>query len=134
MLYKKAGQQGQPVTFIFTESEIKDEGFLEYLNAILVTGEVTNLFPKDEMSLMAAELRPIALKVRLLTDYWYFFPLLYWYFLLSSVLTVLLFLTELGFLLNCYFMLNLFLFYTVLTFRTELVPAVLACTDLFLPY
>ncbi len=39
-LYKIAGFKGQPVCFIFTDSEIKDEGFLEYINQILMTGEV----------------------------------------------------------------------------------------------
>ncbi|CAM9825069.1 unnamed protein product [Heterosigma akashiwo] len=61
-LYKRAGQQGQDVTFLFTEAEIKDETFLEVLNGVLMSGEVTNLFPKDELALMAAELRPVALK------------------------------------------------------------------------
>jgi P-loop containing dynein motor region D4 len=38
-LYKVAAVKGQPVVFIFTDSEVKDEGFLEYINQILMTGE-----------------------------------------------------------------------------------------------
>jgi dynein heavy chain len=39
-LYKIAGFKGQPVCFIFTDAEVKDEAFLEYINQILMTGEV----------------------------------------------------------------------------------------------
>jgi dynein heavy chain len=56
-LYDLAGHQRKDVTFIFTDSEIKDENFLEYLNSILLTGEVAGLFPKDEMLAMCADLQ-----------------------------------------------------------------------------
>uniref|UniRef100_A0A7S0HBM9 Uncharacterized protein n=1 Tax=Hanusia phi TaxID=3032 RepID=A0A7S0HBM9_9CRYP len=62
LLYKTAGLKGKPVTFIFTDAEVKDEGFLEYINQILSTGEVSNLFPKDEMDAILGDLRPVAKK------------------------------------------------------------------------
>ena len=37
-LYKVAGLKGQPVCFIFTDAEVKDEAFLEYINQLLMTG------------------------------------------------------------------------------------------------
>ena len=62
LLYKTAGVKGQPVSFIFTDAEVKEEGFLEYINQILATGEVSNLFPKDEIDTILNDCRPVAKK------------------------------------------------------------------------
>ena len=61
-LYKTTGQEGKDVTFLLTEAEIKEETFLEVVNSILMTGEVTGLFPKDELAVMSSDLRAIAMK------------------------------------------------------------------------
>jgi dynein heavy chain len=57
ILFKNAGHLLKPTTFLFTESEIKDEVFLEYINSILLTGDLPGLFAKDEMMAITADLR-----------------------------------------------------------------------------
>merc|ERR1719424_52132 len=56
-LYVNAGQKGLQVTFLLTDAEVKHEGFLEYMNSILATGEIAGLFQKDERDGMCGEVR-----------------------------------------------------------------------------
>ena len=57
-LYRSAGHAGKPTCFIFTDSVIKDEAFLEYINTVLMTGELGGLFAKDEMMAITADITP----------------------------------------------------------------------------
>jgi len=56
-LYIRAGQKDEDVTFIFTDQDVKNENFLEYMNSILATGEVVGLMQKDEKDTACAEVR-----------------------------------------------------------------------------
>lgn len=47
-LLKRAGLDAKPQVFLFTDSQIKDEAFIEDINMILNTGDVPNLFAGEE--------------------------------------------------------------------------------------
>ncbi|XP_017775151.1 PREDICTED: dynein heavy chain 8, axonemal [Nicrophorus vespilloides] len=62
-LYRVAGFEGQGIAFIFTDNEIKDENFLESINNVLSSGEIANLFAKDELDEIQTDLIPVMKKV-----------------------------------------------------------------------
>ena len=47
-LLKSTGGAGKPTVFLITDSQIKEESFLEDIDSLLNTGEVPNLFAPDE--------------------------------------------------------------------------------------
>ncbi|XP_043933259.1 dynein axonemal heavy chain 2 [Protopterus annectens] len=47
-LYRQTGVENVPTTFLFTDTQIADESFLEDINNILSSGEVPNLYKADE--------------------------------------------------------------------------------------
>lgn len=53
------GVSGQSTVFLFTDSQIVEESFLEDINNVLNSDEVPNLFPQDEMDRIIADMRPV---------------------------------------------------------------------------
>jgi len=62
-----AGQHNKHTVFLFSDAQIKDEGYVEDLNNILNSGEVPGLFPTDERLTIMEEIRPRATKLGLET-------------------------------------------------------------------
>ena len=47
-LLKSTGKEGKPTVFLLTDTQIKQEAFLEDVDGLLNAGEVPNLFALDE--------------------------------------------------------------------------------------
>eukprot|EP00899_Mesostigma_viride_P007437 jgi/Mesvir1/16695/Mv15092-RA.1 len=58
-LYKAAGIGGRPTVFLFTDTQIVDEAFVEDINNVLNSGEVPGLLDDDEKERICAEMRPV---------------------------------------------------------------------------
>uniref|UniRef100_A0A3Q3E168 Dynein, axonemal, heavy chain 1 n=1 Tax=Labrus bergylta TaxID=56723 RepID=A0A3Q3E168_9LABR len=55
----KAGLQDQQITFLFVDTQIKSESFLEDINNILNSGDVPNLYASDEQERILAAMKPV---------------------------------------------------------------------------
>merc|ERR1719174_2102592 len=56
----QAGGNGEHTVFLFNDSQIKDEGFVEDINNLLNTGEIPNLYPQDKRVEIAEMVRAAA--------------------------------------------------------------------------
>lgn len=56
-MFKQAGVKGIQILFLMTDTQVVDERFLIYINAILASGWISGLFPKDEIDGMLGNLR-----------------------------------------------------------------------------
>jgi dynein heavy chain, axonemal len=60
-MYRKAGvKPGDPLMFLLTDSQIADERFLVYINDLLSSGRIPDLFTKEEYDGIFASLRNLA--------------------------------------------------------------------------
>ena len=47
-ILREAGAQGKETVFMLSDTQVKDEAFVEDINNILNSGEIPNLYPMDE--------------------------------------------------------------------------------------
>jgi dynein heavy chain len=55
-ILKKSSIDNEPQVFLFSDTQIVQESFLEDINNLLNSGEVPNLFPPDEKAQICDEL------------------------------------------------------------------------------
>lgn len=63
-VYDLAAHQNKHTTFIMTDSEVKKEDFLEYINMLLSTGEIPGLLAKDDREIWLGDITPAYIKER----------------------------------------------------------------------
>eukprot|EP01041_Mallomonas_annulata_P000386 gene386-700_t len=56
-MFKSAGVKGIQIMFLMTDTQVVDDRFLIYINAILASGWISGLFAKDEIDGMLGNLR-----------------------------------------------------------------------------
>ena len=59
LLFRTTGVSGTGTTFLFTDQDIKEESFLEYINNVLAGGLITSLYTREEQGEIVADLMPI---------------------------------------------------------------------------
>ena len=62
-ILKGAGTGQRPVTFLFSDTQIQTEQFVEDINSILNSGELPNLFPNDQLMEILDAMRSLAGKM-----------------------------------------------------------------------
>ncbi|XP_052045898.1 dynein axonemal heavy chain 12 [Apodemus sylvaticus] len=60
LLLRNVGVKGQKTVFLITDTQIKEEAFLEDIDSVLNTGEVPNIFAADEKQEVMEGVRPVA--------------------------------------------------------------------------
>jgi len=62
LLYNKLGIENKKMVFLFTDSHVAEEGFLELINNMLTSGMVPALYPDDEKESILSSVRDEAIK------------------------------------------------------------------------
>eukprot|EP00741_Cyanophora_paradoxa_P012299 tig00000169_g11885.t1 len=58
-LLKTAGLEGKPVVFLFSDTQIVSEAFLEDINNLLNSGDVPNMFRDDDLGVIFEKMTPL---------------------------------------------------------------------------
>ncbi|XP_008202999.3 dynein heavy chain 3, axonemal [Nasonia vitripennis] len=64
-LLLKAGCEGKPIVFLLSDTQIKDESFLEDLSMLLNTGDVPNLYAQEEKAEILEKMMDVARETQL---------------------------------------------------------------------
>jgi len=67
-ILKIAGGQGKPTVFLFADSHVKKESYLEDVNSILNSGDVPNLWDPEDIPEIIDSVRPAAKNLRRSVD------------------------------------------------------------------
>lgn len=60
ILLKRAGAESRQIVFLFSDTQVADESFLEDINLLLNTGDIPNLYNSEDKSIILDEVRKIA--------------------------------------------------------------------------
>lgn len=58
-ILRRSAEGSSHAVFLFTDTQIKEESFLEDIGNLLNTGEVPNMFPIDEKNEICSKMRQI---------------------------------------------------------------------------
>jgi len=58
-LFASVCNNGNQVSFILTDQEIKSDGFVELINSLLATGEIPGMLTKDDKDMFMLGVKPM---------------------------------------------------------------------------
>jgi dynein heavy chain len=64
-MHRLAGYEGKRTVFLFSDNQIKEEGFLEDISMLLNTGDVPNLYAADEKAEIIEKMRAVCREQKL---------------------------------------------------------------------
>lgn len=59
-MYARAGLKAEGVVFLLTESQLSNERFLVYVNDLLASGDIADLYEGDDKDALLNSVRPLA--------------------------------------------------------------------------
>lgn len=65
---RRAGVNDEKVCFIFDEGNVLESSFLEFMNALLASGDVPGLFEGDDLTALYNSMREVSTERNLMLD------------------------------------------------------------------